>query len=114
MSETPTQHRTERLDELLSLLADGERRTILAHLRNRGTGTTSLDSLATVLASDSSVEQDHARVRLHHTHLPKLAQTPLLDYDPVTTTVEYHRDPEFELLLNSLPGPGLSAPGTDF
>lgn len=114
MPETPTQLRADRLDELLTLLADSERRTILTHLRNRGTGTTSLDSLAAVLASDSPVAQDYARVRLHHTHLPKLAQTPLLDYDPVTTTVEFHRDPEFELLLNSLPGPGLSAPGTDF
>ena len=114
MSETPTQLRTERVDELLTLLADSERRTILTHLRNRGEGTTSLDALATVLASSSPVEQDYARVRLHHTHLPKLAQTPLLDYDPATTTVEYHRDPEFEFLLNSLPAPGVSAPGTDF
>lgn len=114
MSETPTQLRPERLDELLSLLADSERRTILAHLRNRGTGTTSLDNLAAVLAAESPIEQDYARVRLHHTHLPKLAQTPLVDYDPVTSTVQYHRDPEFEFLLNSLPGPGVSALGTHF
>lgn len=113
MTDRTKRIQPDRLDVLHSLLADGERRTLLAHFRDRGTGTTSLDALASVLASDSPIERDHARVRLHHTHLPKLAQTPLLDYDPDTTIVEYHRHPEFEYLIDSIPAPGLAAPATN-
>lgn len=102
MSETIRLLETDRLDEHLSLLADSERCSIITHLRDASTDTASLADLATALATHTPCDRDHARMRLHHGHLPKLAQTPLLSYDPATTTVEYHDDPELETLLDIL------------
>lgn len=99
MSETIRLPEPDRLDEHLSLLADSERRTLITHLRDTSTDTASLADLATALANHTPCDRAHARIRLHHGHLPRLAQTPLLSYDPATTTVEYHGDPELETLL---------------
>lgn len=102
MPATNPQSGGDRLDVHLSILADGERRAIITHLRDAPTNTASLDTLATVLASDQPIERDYARIRLHHTHLPKLAQTPLLSYYPETATVDYHGSPEIESLLSTI------------
>lgn len=102
MSNTSTSSKLSSLNEQLAILADGERRAILAHLQEAGTNTASLDDLASVLAPDSPTERDYARIRLHHTHLPKLAETPLLRYDPNTATVDYHGHPELEALLTTI------------
>ena len=96
----------DRFDDHFSVLADSERRAIVRHLQTKGTGTATLDELAAFLEPDSDLERDHVRIRLHHTHLPKLAKTPLLSYHPEVTTVEYHGDAEFEALLDILPDPG--------
>lgn len=92
-----------RFDDYVSALADRERRAVVSHLRNRGTASATLDELASVLEPDSNLERDHARIRLHHRHLPVLAETPLLSYDPRTRIVEYHGDAELETLLDSIP-----------
>lgn len=102
MSETTPPRQSERVTELLSVLADGERRTIIIHLRDKTTGTASLETLTTVLVPESPAHRDRARIRLHHTHLPKLATTPLLSYDPATTHVEYHGHPELDSLLETI------------
>lgn len=102
MSDTITPAETDLLDEQLSVLADRERRAIITHFRDAASHTATLDSLATVLAADSPTERDYARIRLHHIHLPKLADTPLLSYDHDTATVAYHGHPELELLLNTV------------
>lgn len=103
MKKNDTRREFERLDTQLSLLADSERRAIITHLQNSGSDTTTLDALVNVLAPHSSVERDHARIRLHHSHLPKLAETPLISYDPDLNVVEYHRHPELEALLDAIP-----------
>lgn len=100
MSGTTPPRQPERVDELLSVLGDDERRAIITHLQDDPTGTASLDALATVLAPDAPTERDRARIRLHHRHLPKLDRTPLLSYDTNTTTVEYHGHPELDALLD--------------
>lgn len=101
MSNPPPPTHSERATELL-LQANTERRAIITHLREESTSTVSLETLATRLAPDSPGERDHARIRLHHIHLPKLAETPLLSYDTDTRTVEYHGHPEFEALLDTI------------
>ena len=102
MRELPPEQ-PDRFDEDLSVFADSERRAIVNHLQTRGTSTATLDELAAVLEPDSDLERDHVRIRLHHTHLPKLDKTPLLTYRPEVTTVEYHGDAELEALLDLLP-----------
>lgn len=102
MANTNTLPHPGRFDDLLTILADSERRAIVTYLQDAETDTASLDSLASALASATSLERDDARMRLHHTHLPKLAGTPLLDYDPDTARVEYHGDRDLEALLNAI------------
>lgn len=58
--------------------------------------------LAAALAPDSPADRDRVRIRLHHSHLPKLDGTSLLSYDPETTTIEYHGHPELEPLLDTI------------
>lgn len=102
MSETTSPRQSERVDELLSVLADGERRVILAYLQDDPNRTASLKTLAAVLAHDSATDQDRARIQLHHTHLPALDRTPLLNYEAETRTVEYHGHPALDSLLETI------------
>lgn len=76
------------------LLADAQRRFVIESLE---TGTTrvqtSLDELATHLerAAERSDVVDGwptLRCRLHHVHLPMLAEAGLLDYDPATKEIQ--------------------------
>ena len=97
----PPSPQSERATELL-LQANTERRAIITHLHEAPTTTVSLETLGTRLAPDSPGERDHVRIRLHHIHLPKLAGTPLLSYDPDTKTVEYHGHPGLEALLDTI------------
>lgn len=39
---------------------------------------------------------DAVKIELHHTHLPKLAASGVIDYDARTETVRYHGHPEHE------------------
>lgn len=102
MSEPKTPPQSDRLNDLLSLLADSERRAIITHLQYAASDTTSLETLVTVLAGDSPIARDSARIRLYHTHLPKLAQTPLLSYDQANGSVQYLDHPELESLGKSV------------
>lgn len=110
MSEPTTLPQPDRLDELLSVLADRERRAILTYLRDAPTNSASLENLTAALVPDSPRDRDHARIRLHHCHLPTLAETPLLSYDPATAIVQYHGDPDLESLLDALPIPEPTQP----
>lgn len=102
MSEPTSPRRLERINERLLLLADGECRAIIAHLRDAPPAAVSLETLAAALASDSPAARDRALIRLHHSHLPKLAATDIIKYDPTTTTVEYHGHPGLESLLEAV------------
>lgn len=102
MSDAKTPSQTDRLDELLSVLADSDRRAVIAHLRDAPTETATPDELATMLATHSTLDRDYARMQLHHAHLPKLAEIPGIEYDPDTKIVYYHGHPELESLLDTL------------
>lgn len=101
---------TDRFDEQLAVLADSERRTIVTYLQEKGSATATLDELAAVLEPASNRERDYVRIRLHHTHLPRLADTPLITYHPEMASVEYHGHPEFESLLDIIPTPERGSP----
>lgn len=105
MSETTNQPQSSRIDTLLAVLADEERRAIIAHLRETPSATASLDGLTTALATNTDHDQERTRMRLHHFHLPKLADASLINYDMDTNTVEYHGHPALEPLLDSLTEP---------
>jgi hypothetical protein len=74
------------LDDYLRLLADERKRRLLRELRAAGDDPVSVDS-------DDPDEQ----TRLHHIHLPKLADAGLIDWDPRDDIVV--RGPAFDEIL---------------
>lgn len=95
--ERPTlDERRASIDESLSLLSNRRRRDVLYRLSEAE--VTSVDSLAaTIAAREASVpaeqlpEDDRKRVQvdLYHTHLPKLADRGLIEYDARSGTVRW-------------------------
>jgi hypothetical protein len=81
-------------NEVFELCSSRETRITLAHLSDRE--ATTIDELATVIAGQTAAEEGriegkelhgHARVALHHSVLPRLADHDILEYDPETGEV---------------------------
>ena len=66
-------------DDVFECLADGNRRAVVAELRDRG--DSSLRDLAGCL-TDTGDRTERIEQELHHRHLPKLADAGLVEYDP--------------------------------
>lgn len=98
MSETTTDRNdagttAEReLSERHRLLADDQRRTVLAVLSERADAI-AVDELASAVArrSDDPATARTVAARLHHVHLPVLDEAGVVDYDRAAARVEPHR-----------------------
>jgi hypothetical protein len=94
-------------DQTLDLISVARRRTLLYHLKDRGTGTIPLDDLVDAVATreraiparDTPDSVESVRVSLVHAHLPRLADLGILDYDAESSTVEYYGNPALESFL---------------
>lgn len=78
----------EGLDATIAALSDEHRRAVLAVLERRN-GPQILDELAREIVDRKPGETgsvDDVRVQLHHTHLPKLADAGLVEYEDGTVT----------------------------
>ncbi|MFC4548956.1 MULTISPECIES: DUF7344 domain-containing protein [Halorussus] len=102
---------SDTLDELLSALADDDRRRVLGYFYDTSEDVATVDELAAYLADGSRsaapAEPDPIRSagrgrfasRLHHSVLPKLADEGAVEYDPRSETVRYRGGPVLERLL---------------
>jgi len=84
------------LDELFEVLADGDRRRILAYLADTDDGVAAFSDIIEHVADDSaeeSTDKERVAVSMHHTHLPKLADANLVEYDPRSEVVRYRGGP---------------------
>ena len=84
------------LDELFEVLADGHRRRVLAYLADTDDGVAAFSELIEHVAGDStgeSTDKERVAVSLHHSHLPKLADASLVEYDPRSQIVRYRGCP---------------------
>ncbi|MFW5900538.1 MAG: DUF7344 domain-containing protein [Halodesulfurarchaeum sp.] len=99
------EYTSEEIDRRFALLAQPERRYIVHFLLESETEYASIGDLVSYLQrSDTGEdERDTIALALHHTHLPKLATTSVLDYDAVSGTVRYYGDDLVETLLESIP-----------
>jgi hypothetical protein len=101
---------TERrsLDVLLDVLADEQRRCLLAYLLDRDAIVESFENL-----TDGVIEELERRrgVRpsrevigtdLRHRHLPRLADVGALEYDPRSRTVRFHGHERLERLYERI------------
>ena len=80
------------LDQLFEVLADGKRRQLLAYLVETDDDVAAFSELIEHVADDSdgeSSDNERIAVGLHHTHLPKLADADLVEYDPRSEVVRY-------------------------
>ncbi|WP_231188263.1 hypothetical protein [Haladaptatus sp. DYF46] len=93
------------LDELLKLLADSERRQILTYLLEDADRPIPLEALLEELRSDGSTDPTQARerllIRLHHIHLPKLADYGVIEYNASLQLISYTEHPRIEALLRA-------------
>ncbi|MFC6940730.1 ArsR family transcriptional regulator [Salinirubellus sp. GCM10025818] len=101
---------SHRLDACLQLVADQHRRRIIHHLRHEANGATTFDDLVNQVhsrASDSKngppEDREKLAIQLHHTHLPKLADHGVVDFDYRTGAVRYYPDEQVEAVLDSIP-----------
>ena len=98
------------LDRCLQLVADQHRRRIIQHLRHEANGTTTVNDLLEQISSrvpDSKngppKDREELAIQFHHTHLPKLADHGVVEFEHTTGTVRYQPDEQVETVLDSLP-----------
>ena len=89
----------------LELLADVHRRAVVGYCRDEADTRISLERLVSGVICDltedfgEELNPVDVRTRLHHVHLPKLAEAGVVDYDPETNVVQYRGDPLVEELF---------------
>lgn len=94
------------VDTTLEVLSDPERRVILHYLRHVPDGFATVEDLLDQLqahyrsASNSVTSEPELRVRLHHSHIPKLTSSGVLDYDSRTGAVRYWSNERVERWLD--------------
>lgn len=97
------------LDACLRLVADHHRRRILQRLQREAHGATGFGDLVDELSDsrpgpdDESPDRERLAIQLQHTHLPKLADYGVVEYDRRSGAVRYQPDPLLEMVLDSLP-----------
>jgi hypothetical protein len=98
------------LDACLRLVADRDRRRVIDHLRHEANGTTSFEDLvdhvhgcASGDKTSSLQDREEVAVQLHHSHLPKLADYGVVEFEHRSGTVRYRPDEQVEALLDALP-----------
>lgn len=87
-------------DTALSLLADRQRRALVEYLQTRGNEPVPVDELLEALTPSVRREQPtNVEIRLQHSHLPKLADAGVIEYEPDAGLVRYCESPTLESLL---------------
>jgi hypothetical protein len=99
------------LDACLRLVADPHRRRVIHYLRHEATGVTTIEDLADQIhrrapdaKDDPPRDREALAIQLQHTHLPKLADHGVVEFEHTTGAVRYHPDAQVETVLDSLPG----------
>lgn len=95
-------------DTTFSLLADGQRRRVLAYLSEMQGETADVGDLAEHVADE--VDRRRALTALYHVHLPKLADAGVVEYDRRSETVRYTGDPSVEATLDAVSDADLPLP----
>jgi hypothetical protein len=96
------------LDTIFDILSHSYRRHVLSYLSQTEDDPTSVADLVTFVATHESetetsvegIHDDAVRVALHHNHLPKLADTGVIEFDTRSGTVRYCGHPELETCLS--------------
>ncbi len=93
---------SQQIDKLLHALADPHCRTTLWYLQHSADSVVSVQDLTDEISTDDHGGTTQLSIKLHHSTLPRLADTGVLEYDPTDHTVRYHGHPKLEPLMNSI------------
>ncbi|MFU8866690.1 hypothetical protein [Natronococcus sp.] len=92
-------------ENALEIVANSERRSVLTRLRDSENNVVTLNKLVDHITSENPPPEpagvgrsEQIVLKLEHTHLPKLADIGLIEYDDRTDTVRYHPDERVEKL----------------
>lgn len=98
------------LDACLRVVADRRRRRVIQQLRREADGTMAFDELVNGIQGSDSMRDDerfgnreHLAIELEDTHLPKLADHGVVEYDRRSGAVRYQPVERIETVLDSLP-----------
>ena len=89
----------DRKDELLATLADARRRAVLAYLRDSPDDVATVRTLTDDIDKEAHGGKELTAVRLVHSHLPRLDEAGLVEFDERSLTVRYEAGPEAEQML---------------
>ena len=91
-------------DDLLTLLADADRRRILTYLRDADDGVATVSDLGSVIDERDRSGSESTRIKLVHSDLPKLEDAGVVEFDQRSETVRYQACPRVEKLLRFVAG----------
>lgn len=89
-------------EEMLEILSDHHRRILLEYLASEADPTVSLDEAVIYVTdqlgekSDSRPHEDDVNASLHHRHIPRLADSGLVEFDERSETIRYHESEKLE------------------
>ncbi|WP_266082864.1 DUF7344 domain-containing protein [Haladaptatus caseinilyticus] len=89
------------LDEIFTLLANTQRRHILTHLIETADQPVPLEALVEYLQTHTDTNPEKLQTRLHHLHLPKLADYGVIEYNSSLQLISYTEHPRLEALLQA-------------
>lgn len=88
---------------MLVLVADRHRRQLLHYLIENGGTVFKRDELIEFLRDQTATSHqrpnDTLAVDLHHTHLPRLDEAGVIEYNPHDGTIQYHHVEQIKQLL---------------
>lgn len=89
-------------EDLHAILSSEDRRHVIRFFQDREERLATLDELVNFfVALDGGYDDPpQAKVVLHHSTLPKLADAGAIDYDYRTNVTRYHGDPRLEALVS--------------
>lgn len=85
-------------DRVFEVLADRQRRVLLRRLVDEEIA--GVDDLADAISERVDEPRSQVRLGLVHTHLPKLDETAIVDYDRRSETVRYYEHDFLEYVLD--------------
>lgn len=95
---------TDSLNVIFGLLGDDHRRYLLYYLRGMDGAVAEFEAAVNAVYkyeaagadTDDHASWEEIRIELHHTHLPRLADAEIVDYDPRHGTIRFTGHPALE------------------
>lgn len=98
--------KASHVNRFMTTLSSSHRRGVIHYFESRPEAdTSSLDAIASHLDGRMpSTSQAEVEAALHHMHLPKMAESGWVDYEPDERRIHYHGKEEAETWLSEVAG----------